>query len=135
MCIVFDTNVLISAALFPSSVPGICLFRFLHLNKLIYSNSTAEELKEVIYRKKFNRYLTDDEKNRFVGSYIEMSEIVHVTSKVTDCPDPKDNKFLELATDGKADYIVTGDPHLLALHPYRGISIVTPATFLEILST
>jgi predicted nucleic acid-binding protein len=53
---------------------------------------------------------------------------------ITDCRDPKDNKFLELAIDGNADYIITGDPDLLILHSYRGISIVTPSQFLSILT-
>jgi len=52
-------------------------------------------------------------------------------SVVRDCRDPDDNKFLALALDGHAECIVTGDPHLLELHPWRGIPILTPRAFLE----
>ncbi len=51
---------------------------------------------------------------------------------VTDCVDPKDNKFLELALSGDADLILTGDDHLLRLRPWRGIPILTPREFLEL---
>jgi predicted nucleic acid-binding protein len=49
---------------------------------------------------------------------------------VTDCRDPKDNKFLELALSGKATHIVSGDEDLLVLHPFRGILILMPQAFL-----
>ncbi len=62
------------------------------------------------------------------------TEKISVTSVITDCRDPKDNKFLELAIDGNADYIITGDSDLLILHPYRGISIVTTSEFLSLLT-
>jgi uncharacterized protein len=51
---------------------------------------------------------------------------------VTDCRHPEDNKFLELAIDGRADVIITGDAHLLELHPFRGIPILQPAAYLEL---
>ena len=44
----------------------------------------------------------------------------------SDCRDPKDDKFLELALNGKATHIVSGDEDLLVLHPFRGIPILTP---------
>ena len=58
---------------------------------------------------------------------VELLEVIEV---VTDCRDPKDNKFLELALIGKATHIVSGDEDLLVLHPFRGISILTPQSFL-----
>ena len=45
--------------------------------------------------------------------------------------DPNDNKFLELAVDGNAEYIVTGDKDLLVLSSFKNILIITPARFLE----
>jgi uncharacterized protein len=47
------------------------------------------------------------------------------------CRDPKDDKFLELAVNGRADLIISGDKDLLVLHPFMGIAIVMPATYLE----
>ncbi len=93
----FDTNTLISAAIFPASIPGRCLFGFIISIKIIYSSSGFEELEEVIYRNKFDKYLTNVEKNRFLTSFKKMSDIFSTSSIITDCRDPKDNKFLELA--------------------------------------
>jgi len=47
------------------------------------------------------------------------------------CRDPKDDKFLELALNGRADAIITGDADLLALHPWREVAIVSPADYLR----
>ena len=47
-------------------------------------------------------------------------------------PHPKDNKFLELALSGKGSHIITGDSDLLVLHPFRGVAIVSPQSFLAI---
>jgi predicted nucleic acid-binding protein len=54
-------------------------------------------------------------------------QIIHV---VRTCRDPKNDKFLELAANGSAGAIVTGDNDLLALHPFRGIPVLTPTAFL-----
>jgi len=57
-------------------------------------------------------------------------EMVDVTIAVTDCADPKDNKFLALADPAAVEVLVASDPHLTALHPWRGIPILPPAAFL-----
>jgi predicted nucleic acid-binding protein len=51
---------------------------------------------------------------------------------VNDCSDPDDNRILECALDAHAAVIVTGDSHLLRLHPYRGTEILTAKQFLEL---
>ncbi len=53
---------------------------------------------------------------------------------VTICRDPKDDKFLALGITGDAEIILTGDLHLLALNPFRGIAILSPRSFLDRLS-
>jgi hypothetical protein len=57
--------------------------------------------------------------------------LIEVKDTITDCRDPKDNKFLELAVSGKASAIISGDEDLLALHPFRDIPIFTLRDFLE----
>ena len=57
------------------------------------------------------------------------AELVPITEHVTGCRDPKDDKFLELAVNGRADLTVSGDADLLVLETFRGIPIVTPAVF------
>jgi putative PIN family toxin of toxin-antitoxin system len=59
------------------------------------------------------------------------AELVTITERIACCRDPHDDKFLELAVSGRADMIVSGDADLLALNPFCGIPIVTPAMFLQ----
>ena len=56
---------------------------------------------------------------------------VHPEIIITDCRDPADNMFLELAVEGQADIIISGDNDLLSLNPFRGIKIITAAEFLK----
>jgi predicted nucleic acid-binding protein len=56
---------------------------------------------------------------------------VTITESIAACRDPKDDKFLELAVSCRADRIITGDADLLALDPFRGSAIVTPAIFVQ----
>jgi putative PIN family toxin of toxin-antitoxin system len=66
----------------------------------------------------------------FLVTYREAAKLVPIVSTIRACRDEDDNKFLDLAVDGRADLIVTGDDDLLALHPFRGIRILTPQQFL-----
>ena len=54
-----------------------------------------------------------------------------ITERIAACRDATDDKFLELAVNGKADMIVSGDADLLVLNPFRGIPIVSPAAFVQ----
>ncbi len=56
---------------------------------------------------------------------MEIQETVRV------CRDPKDDKFLELAVNGRADCIVSGDDDLLVPNPFRGVDVLTPSDFLD----
>ena len=58
---------------------------------------------------------------------------IEIVERVTACRDPDDDMFLEVAVNGRATHIVTGDKDLLALHPFRGIPILTPADFLALI--
>ncbi len=59
------------------------------------------------------------------------AELIPITERITACRDTKDDKFLEVAVNGQADFIITGDADLLVLNPFRDVPIVTPATFLS----
>jgi uncharacterized protein len=54
-----------------------------------------------------------------------------IAERIVACRDPTDDKFLELAVNGRADFIVSGDTDLLALNPFRNIPIVSPAVFVQ----
>jgi len=59
-----------------------------------------------------------------------VAEFVPTIQLIRECRDPKDDKFLEVALNGRADVIVTGDEDLLAMNPWREIVIATPANYL-----
>ena len=129
--LVFDTNVLVSAVLFLSSVPAQALEFGQAAGTLLLSDETAEELCRVLMRTKFDRYVPPQERARFLGRLLDDSVLVAIVEAINDCRDPKDNKFLELAVSGGATHLVTGDDDLLVLHPFRGVAIVTPQAFLD----
>ena len=128
---VFDTNVIVSAALLAGSVPRQAFDMALDEGTILISVPTLLELAEVLGRKRLNKYLLEHERIRFLAALLKEAELVEVTETITDCRDAKDNKFLELAVSGKADCIVSGDSDLLVLNPFRGISILTPREFLS----
>jgi len=132
MRVVFDTNVLISALLFEDSTPGQAFFFAVVQGEVLISTALVTEIHRVVYRSKFDRYINDSQREDFVLSLVESSELIHVTEAIEICRDPKDNMILELSVSGKADVIVTGDSDLLALHPFRGINILNPQDFLAI---
>ncbi len=128
---VVDTNVLISALLFKTSVP----FRAIELAEkqgiILYSEATLNELEQVLNRKKFNKYLSLEDRQLFLLKFISSSQLVSITENITVCRDEKDNKFLELAVSGNANIIVTGDLDLLVLNPFQAVEILTPDMFID----
>lgn len=98
---------------------------------LLLSFPVLAELNEVLGRQHFRRYVHEDEVRRFLAAFAREAEWVEITTSITACRDPKDNKFLELAVDGHATHIVSGDDDLLALNPFRNISILRPVAILE----
>jgi putative PIN family toxin of toxin-antitoxin system len=131
--VVFDTNVLVSAALIQGSRADRCVRAVPeHQHPLIFSKATFEELSDVLLRSKLDRYVSKAARRSLLETWenaavffpdAALQEVVH------DCRDPEDNKFLELALASRAAVIVTGDPDLLRLDPWRGIRIVKLADF------
>ncbi len=128
---VFDTNVIVSALLLKQSVARQAFDKALTRGKLVLSQGTIEELNEVLRRKGFDKYVLEDERIEFIIALVREATLIEITEAVTECRDPKDNKFLELAVSGKATCIVSGDDDLLVLHPFRGIPVLTPRQFLS----
>ncbi len=133
--LVIDTGVAVSALILPRSVPRQALDAARSVGRLLVSPETFGELENVLRRPKFERYLTEQERLEFLDSYLLTAVAVSITEPITACRDPNDDKFLELAVAGKADCIVSGDADMLALHPFRGITIVTPRDFLGTLGS
>ena len=97
---------------------------------MLASEATIAELHEVLCRSKFNKYISEPARLEFFDALVHSLEIIPVSERIVDCRDPKDNKFLELAVNGGASHLISGDADLLVLHPFQEIVIVTPADFL-----
>lgn len=131
---VLDTNLLVSAALLENSLPRRAVELALRKGEVLTSNETLAELGEVLTRKKFDRYVSEEKRLRFLATILQLTELVEITENIVACRDPKDDKFLALAVSGGAKYIVTGDADLLVLHPFRGVSVITPADFVDVMT-
>ena len=127
---VLDTNVLVSAVLLPGSTAQKALDKTLQKGALAQSLATLDELKEVLDRNKFDKYISREERVRFFTALVGEAVLVEVKVQITACRDAKDNKFLELAVSAPAQAIISGDADLRSLHPFQGISILTPGAFL-----
>ncbi|MDJ0731673.1 MAG: putative toxin-antitoxin system toxin component, PIN family [Crocosphaera sp.] len=129
---VIDTNVLISAVLLPDSTAYHPYIKALDTGILLASSSTLAEYSEVILRSKFDRYSSQERRQVFLNELIKDVEQIMIIEEIDACRDPKDNKFLEVAVNGMADILITGDNDLLNLNPFRGIIIITPADFIGV---
>jgi uncharacterized protein len=130
--IILDTNVLISRLLLVDSRASRAVRRLMDRSQPLASEDTLAELADTLSRPKFDRYVSREDRQRFFELFARVAEWVTITTTIRQCRDPKDDKFLELAIDGKADWIVTGDKDLLDLSPYQGIQILTPAAVLAL---
>jgi len=81
-------------------------------------------------RPKFDRYVRTGLRQEFVAEFRQRVTMLAVDQTITDCADPKDNKFLALAEVADVDLIVASDPHLTDMHPWREIPILPPSAFL-----
>ena len=134
--VVFDSSTLVSVVLRSSSLPEKAFRLALQNCVVCVSDSTLDELRAVLARGKFDRYLGKAERLQFVSMLRGNAEIFHVSVADLDsvwpsCRDRGDNKFLALAAVSEADLIVSSDDDLLVLNPWNGIPIVTPADFLS----
>lgn len=129
--LVLDTNVLVSAAFRNGSLPHQALLKARMEARLLASDETLAEFREVLLRKKFDRYLDRDLREGMLEEYARLCTLVTTPTSVRACRDPRDDKFLEVALHGRADAILTGDADLLDLNPFRGITILTPRAYVD----
>jgi putative PIN family toxin of toxin-antitoxin system len=130
--LVLDTNLLVRGMLFRGSTPRQAIVKAHNEGLLLASQATLAEMLEVFQRPLFDRAAGLDVREALVREYARRCKIIAVHSTIQACRDPKDDKFLALAVDGRADLMVTSDKDLLALHPFRGLAILEPADFLAL---
>lgn len=122
--IILDTNVLISAAMHPRKSRALLELGLAGRFVIIASDPLLEEFANVINRPKFEESRRAAKK--FVVAINSSCKKINVKSSLkVILDDPDDDIVINTAIDGKADYIVTGDTHLLELRKFRWIQIVT----------
>lgn len=137
MKVVLDTNVLVSVVL-TNSGPPAAIIRSWRAGRIsvVISPALLQELADVLGRARVRaqvRMLPDDERE-FLAGLVDRTLVVIPTETINVVTaDPDDNRVLEAAVEGEADYVVSGDRHLLDVGEYSGIPVVTPARFVAIL--
>lgn len=134
--VVFDTSTLIGAALKVGSKPHRAFMLALEHCALCASQQMIQELAEVLNRSYFARRLSQSDRDGFFEVVRENLETFPVSETAIlsldpPCRDVNDNFILALALASQANAIISSDHDLLALHPWNGIPILTPAQFIE----
>ncbi len=136
---VLDSNIFVSGMIKKAGVPAQILDYWKDEKILLIISTTIihEAAKVLRYPHIQDRYqLSESEIKGFITALRTQSIIVPRKIKLEIIKeDPTDNKFIEAAVEGQADYIVSGDSHLKDLKNYQGIEIVSPVEFLEILKS
>jgi putative PIN family toxin of toxin-antitoxin system len=129
MRVVFDSNVLLAALLFPEVRAAAAVENILDgKDDLVLSPPILREVLSVLARKVSRGR---EELSRVTVVLGEMGEIVDPSRRLTVFRDEPDNRILECAVEGKADAIVTGDKRMLALRDYQGIRLISLADYLD----
>ena len=135
---VVDTSVRVRAVIKPQGTVGPILRQLRNgAYLLLYSDPLLTEMADVLTRPRLRaKYgLTSEDAATVLSLLLRRGQPVVRSRRIEACRDPGDNIVLEAAMEGKADVIVSGDDDLLALNPFEGIPIITPASFLRLLET
>ena len=101
--LVVDTNVFISAIIFPRSVPRQVVNHVFERDVLLMSTATMTELTDVLSRTKIDRYVDRPERELVLAQIGSVAEFVPIIQLVRECRDSRDDKFLVVALNGRAD--------------------------------
>lgn len=133
MKVVLDTNVLISAIVFGGNPRKILEAILNGEPKLFFSENILDELKGVLQRPKFG--FQAEVIQAILSELNAIGHLIKPLSHVREIQeDADDNRILECAIEVSANYIISGDTHLLSLKKYRNIRVVSPAEYLKIIS-
>jgi uncharacterized protein len=132
LIVVFDASSVVGAALKQDSVPMRALQAAREQDTIALSAAVHDEIREVLGRPKFAATLSSDRQQDILELLSAAAHWTEATIPVFDCPDPTDNKYLELALAANAAVIVSSDRHLLTMHPWRDVRILRPAEYLAL---
>ena len=127
--IILDTNLWISF-LISNNFNEIDILIENNTIQLLFSNELIEEFLTVAKRPKFRKYFSNQDIEKLLNSFALFGKLIKVKSDIKKCRDIKDNFLLNLAIDGKANYLVTGDKDLLSLKKIGSVKIVSIKDFL-----
>lgn len=136
MRVVIDTNVIVSGLMRTSGPPAEALNAARErVFSWIISPHLIGEAQGVLSRPHIRRHVTlsDEGMAEFLAEISDVAILAEPTARIDVSRDVNDNRVLEAAVAGEADYIVTGDRDLLELGSHAGIQIVTPAAFVKLL--
>jgi len=132
--VVLDTNVLVSSLITRGKARELWLKAVDKKLTLVTSAQIVKEFMEAMRREKFKRYVDTEDIERFTRILIQTAKMTRVRSKHKVVrEDPDDDIIINTAHDGGAEYIVSGDGHLLTLKRLGEIKIVTVTEMLNIL--
>ncbi len=133
--VVLDTNVVVSAAVSSDGNPAKIFEMIINSEIKNYTSSQIiEEIKEVMGRERIKEALGDKDARFFIDTFEKLSEkIIPIAAYDEIKEDSDDNKFLDCAMAAGAEYIISGDGHLLKLKEFGGIKIVSPADFIGLI--
>jgi putative PIN family toxin of toxin-antitoxin system len=135
---VLDANVLVSALIRPEGPPGRILVYVLEKGAcpIIVSDAIVAELRRCLRYSRVRKHILASDKD--LDLWVSALELLADTTEgvlriEAVAADPDDDKYVVAALEGRADFLVSGDEHLLALREYEGVRIVTPRAFLTLL--
>ncbi len=127
--IILDTNILVSF-LITKEYEKLDNKIFSGKIILLFSDELIDEFISVVQRPKFMKLFSPDNIDILVNFFLDDGLLIDIESNIDLCRDKKDNFLLNLALDGKADYLITGDKDLLILSSIGGAKIITMSEFL-----
>lgn len=136
MIVVLDANVVVSAYLSPGGPPAEIMRRWdRRAIEVVTSSSILDEYDRVLRYPHLRPVHGLDEAaiEAVVRRFRRSATLVEPTQRLAVVQDESDNRFLECAVEGEADYVVSGDRNLLKVGEYRGIRVLTPAAFIAYL--
>lgn len=130
MKVVFDTNIYISGIFWKGTPRDLLRHAISGDIDLIVSKDILEEIKTVLWR---DFEMQPRDIKDILENIVQISEVVHVKSNLDVTCDRGDNKVLACALDGRADFLVSGDRHLLDLGKYKGVQVIKAARMLKMI--
>jgi uncharacterized protein len=128
--IVFDASTLVSASFRHEGVPARAVRHAFQADRVAVSAAVFAELLDVLHRPGLARFLDAGLRTELIERLLARGVVFAPEIAVSECRDPKDNKYLELALAAGAEVIVSSDEDLLVLHPWRAVRVLRPAEYL-----